>query len=166
MFFQESNLSKSNNKPHSNDTRQVPASLPLQKSECKLVSKICLSHDMFCVSYCFQFSFRLLPLLKKITSWFFKKDSLVKRLTTCLQIASFLNCYSLNDLMMVFFIRILTFKCQLHKMVKHTKQFVGKLLTNCLNVFNHFLGLARKGLSKSKIIVCSFTSNITLVFVF
>ena len=29
------------------------------------------------------------------------------------------------------------------------KQFVGKLLTNCLSVFNHFVGLALKGLSLS-----------------
>ena len=27
------------------------------------------------------------------------------------------------------------------------KQFVGKLPTNCLNVFGHFVGLALKGLS-------------------
>ena len=29
------------------------------------------------------------------------------------------------------------------------KQFVGKLPTNCLSVFDHFVGLALKGLSKS-----------------
>ena len=28
------------------------------------------------------------------------------------------------------------------------KQFVGKLPTNCLNVFDHFVGLALKGLSE------------------
>ena len=27
------------------------------------------------------------------------------------------------------------------------KQFLGKLLTNCLSVFDHFVGLALKGLS-------------------
>ena len=37
------------------------------------------------------------------------------------------------------------FKRQLHKMVK-LKQFVGKLPTNCLSVFDHFVGLALKGL--------------------
>ena len=31
-------------------------------------------------------------------------------------------------------------------MVKHT-QFVGNLSTNCLSVFDHFVGLALKGLS-------------------
>ena len=31
-------------------------------------------------------------------------------------------------------------------MVKHT-QFVGNLPTNCLSVFDHFVGLALKGLS-------------------
>ena len=28
------------------------------------------------------------------------------------------------------------------------KQFVGKLSTNCLNVFDHFVGLAFKGLTQ------------------
>ena len=32
------------------------------------------------------------------------------------------------------------------KWSKTLKQFVGKLLTNCLNVFDHFMGLALKGL--------------------
>ena len=31
-------------------------------------------------------------------------------------------------------------------MVKHLKQFVGKLPTNCLSVFEHFVELALKGL--------------------
>ena len=31
-------------------------------------------------------------------------------------------------------------------MVKHTKKFVDKLPTNCLIVFDHFVGLALKGL--------------------
>ena len=35
-----------------------------------------------------------------------------------------------------------------HKMVKNT-QFVGKLPTNCLSVFDHFVGLALKGLRRS-----------------
>ena len=33
------------------------------------------------------------------------------------------------------------------------KQFVGKLPTNCLNVFDHFVVLALKKLKKSKAIV-------------
>ena len=37
-------------------------------------------------------------------------------------------------------------------MVQHThKQFVGKLPTNCLSVFDHFAGLALKGLSVCQI---------------
>ena len=32
-------------------------------------------------------------------------------------------------------------------MVKHTQKFVGKLPTNCLSVFDHFVILALKGLS-------------------
>ena len=31
-------------------------------------------------------------------------------------------------------------------MVRHTQQFVGNLRTNCLSVFDHFVGLALKGL--------------------
>ena len=34
-------------------------------------------------------------------------------------------------------------------MVKHT-QFASKLLTNCLSVFDHFVGLALKGLRSCK----------------
>ena len=30
------------------------------------------------------------------------------------------------------------------------KQFVGNLPTNCLSVFDHFVGLALKGLTKTK----------------
>ena len=40
----------------------------------------------------------------------------------------------------------LPFKCQSHKMVKHT-QFVSKLTTYCLSVLEHFVGLALKGLN-------------------
>ena len=32
-------------------------------------------------------------------------------------------------------------------MVKHTQQFVGNLPTNCLSVFDQFVGLALKGLT-------------------
>ena len=32
-------------------------------------------------------------------------------------------------------------------MVKHTQTIRGLLLTNCLSVFDHFVGLAPKGLS-------------------
>ena len=40
------------------------------------------------------------------------------------------------------------------------KQFVGNLLTNCLSVFNHFVGLALKGLTlKSGIKKSSRTTN-------
>ena len=34
-------------------------------------------------------------------------------------------------------------------MVKHT-QFVGNLPTNCLSVFDHFMGLALKGLNNTE----------------
>ena len=59
--------------------------------------------------------------------------------------------------------KYIPFKCQPHKMVKHTqnisplsagptkwsntfKPFVGKLPTNSLSVFDHFVGLVLKGL--------------------
>ena len=38
------------------------------------------------------------------------------------------------------------FKRQPHKMVKHTQTIRRLLLTNCLSVFDHFVGLALKGL--------------------
>ena len=36
--------------------------------------------------------------------------------------------------------------CQLHKMVKHTLTIRWQKPTNCVSVFGHFVGLARKGL--------------------
>ena len=36
-------------------------------------------------------------------------------------------------------------------MVKHTQQFVGNLTANCLSVFDHFVGLALKGLSLNEL---------------
>ena len=39
------------------------------------------------------------------------------------------------------------FKRQSHKMVKHTQTIRRLLLTNCLNVFDDFVGLALKGLT-------------------
>ena len=38
------------------------------------------------------------------------------------------------------------FKCQHHKTVKHTQTIRRLLPTNCLSVFDHFVGLALKGL--------------------
>ena len=35
-------------------------------------------------------------------------------------------------------------------MVKHTQTIRRLLLTNCLSVFDHFMGLAPKGLGKSR----------------
>ena len=35
-------------------------------------------------------------------------------------------------------------------MVKHTQQFVGNLPTNCLSVFDHFVGLMLKVLRRYK----------------
>ena len=34
------------------------------------------------------------------------------------------------------------------------KQLIGKLLTNCLSVFDHFVGLVLKGLKYTKIEIC------------
>ena len=41
-----------------------------------------------------------------------------------------------------------SFKRQPHKMVKRTQTFRRLLPTNCLSVFDHFVGLALKGLTK------------------
>ena len=40
------------------------------------------------------------------------------------------------------------FKRQPHKMAKHTQVIRQLLATNYLNVFDHFVGLGQKGLSK------------------
>ena len=53
--------------------------------------------------------------------------------------------YYIATLQPHFFIR--SFKHQPHKMVKHTQTIRRLLPTNCLNVFDHFVGLALKGLS-------------------
>ena len=42
---------------------------------------------------------------------------------------------------------IKTFKSQSHKMVKHTQTIRRLLPTNCLSVFDHFVGLTLKGLT-------------------
>ena len=44
------------------------------------------------------------------------------------------------------------FNANFKKWSNTLKQFVGKLATNCLSVFDHFVGLALKGLIKSDII--------------
>ena len=41
------------------------------------------------------------------------------------------------------------------------KQFVGKLPTNCLSVFDHFVGLALKGLSSLRVV---FYSGFKLIY--
>ena len=46
-------------------------------------------------------------------------------------------------------------------MVKHTQTIIGEQLTNCLNVFDHFLGLMLKGLDY----YCFETQN-SLVYIF
>ena len=40
------------------------------------------------------------------------------------------------------------FKRQPHNMAKHTQAIRRLLATNCMNVFDHFVGLGQKGLSK------------------
>ena len=39
------------------------------------------------------------------------------------------------------------------------KQFVGKVPTNCLSVFDHFIGLALEGLIKATCLLNIFTQN-------
>ena len=47
----------------------------------------------------------------------------------------------------IFIISSSSFKCQPHKMVKHTQTFCQIFPKNSLNVFDHFVGLALKGLN-------------------
>ena len=42
------------------------------------------------------------------------------------------------------------YKCSTPRNGETLKQFVGNLLTNCLSVFDHFVGLALKGLKPQK----------------
>ena len=42
------------------------------------------------------------------------------------------------------------------------KQFVGNLPTNCLSVFDHFVGLALKGLKKNKVLLRIIVKNVIL----
>ena len=42
---------------------------------------------------------------------------------------------------------LLNFKCLSRKMAKTLKQFLGRLSSNCLSVFDHFVKLALKGLN-------------------
>ena len=43
--------------------------------------------------------------------------------------------------------KFLPFKRQLQKMVKHIQTIRGLLQTNCLSVFDHFVGLTLEGLT-------------------
>ena len=46
---------------------------------------------------------------------------------------------------------VLTLQAPISQKLPHTlKQFVGKLPTNCLSVFDHFVGLMYKGLMTSR----------------
>ena len=45
-------------------------------------------------------------------------------------------------------------------MVKHTQTIRRELPTNCLSVFDHFVGLALKGLNKVKIILSKIQEGI------
>ena len=63
------------------------------------------------------------------------------------------------------------FQRQPHKMVKH-KQSVGNLPTNCLSMFDHFVGLALRGILRafeitSSVSQCGATSSLSFVsFIF
>ena len=58
-----------------------------------------------------------------------------------------LNYLVMNLRLTLFCITI--FKRQTYKMVKHTKTILRLLRTNCLSVFDHFVGLVLKGLVPS-----------------
>ena len=54
------------------------------------------------------------------------------------------------------------FKCQLHKMVKHTQTIRRLMPTNCFSVFDHFVGLALKKLTSTSLIFMEQLYLITL----
>ena len=58
------------------------------------------------------------------------------------------------------------FKRQPHKIVKHTQRIRRLLLTNCLNVFDHFVGLALNGLTNFLHIINKQTQPLSLVLLF
>ena len=62
----------------------------------------------------------------------------------------------------------LTLKDQHHKLVKHTKTICRQQPTNCLNVFDHFVELALKGLNAIIIgpLLLSFLSHFFLLNIF
>ena len=55
--------------------------------------------------------------------------------------------------------KMLPFKCQPYKMVKHIQTIRRKKPTNCLSVFDHFVGLALKGLITSFLYFLSLTNK-------
>ena len=42
--------------------------------------------------------------------------------------------------------------CEPHKLIKHTQAIRRLLSTNCLSVFDYFVGLALKGLSRESVL--------------
>ena len=58
----------------------------------------------------------------------------------------------------------LTFKRQPNKMVKHTQLICRLLPTNCLSVFEHFVGLVFKGLNSNIVyqLLCELSNYINL----
>ena len=69
-----------------------------------------------------------------------------------------------------FFFRIIKpLSAKITKWSNTLKQFVGNLPTNCLSMFDHFVGLAHKGLSLEKLkilymIICRSRSKLIHVF--
>ena len=72
------------------------------------------------------------------------------------------NTFKMLNIFVTNFVRLLL-KRQLHKMVKHTQTIRGQQPTNCLSVFDHFMGLMPKGLKF--FLYCSLiTSHLFLEF--
>ena len=81
----------------------------------------------------------------------FSKVTIITLLHVCF--LRFLNCANRAK----YHIRNqLTFKRQPHKMVKHTQTTCRQQPTNCLSVFDHFVGLALEGLRKQEFLVFPF----------
>ena len=70
------------------------------------------------------------------------------------------------DQYIFYFLRFDTLSTNFTKWSNALKQFAGKLATNCLSVFDHFVGLALKGLIAMIIKVVAFLDQYKLILQF
>ena len=74
--------------------------------------------------------------------------------------------YQIKYPKMIFFERVNPLRVNPTKWSNTLKQFVGKLRTNCLKLFDHFMGLAFKELKiQFRAFICLFATNIVCLFI-